>query len=139
MHMTQEADYAVRIVYCLAQSDGRRDAKFISERMGVSLRFSLKILGKLVGAGVLKSFKGQRGGYELARAAKDISLGEVIETVDGPYAINRCLKDGHECNMDDAEACAFRKVYADISDAITGKLSAVDFQQLLEEKTPPSG
>lgn len=134
MHMTQEADYAVRIVYCLAQSEGRRDAKYISESMGVSLRFSLKILRKLVAAGVLKSYKGQKGGYELARSPQDISLGEVIETVEGPYAINRCLKDGHECSMDDAEACAFRRVYAEISESITQKLNNVTFAQLLSDQ-----
>lgn len=132
MHMTQEADYAVRIVYCLAQSGKRRDASYISERMGVSLRFSLKILRKLVASGMLKSFKGQRGGYELARIPAQITLNEVIETVDGPYALNRCLKDGHVCNMDDADACTFREIYADISDMITRKLSAVTFQDLLD-------
>ncbi len=130
--MTQEADYAVRIVYCLAQSGERRDAKYVSERMGVSLRFSLKILGKLVANGILKSYKGQRGGYELARAPEKITLNEVIETVDGPYALNRCLKDGHICNMDDAGACTFREIYADVSDTITKKLNAITFQQLLE-------
>lgn len=131
MHMTQEADYAVRIVYCLAQSGKRRDASYVSERMGVSLRFSLKILRKLVASGVLKSFKGQHGGYELARIPAEITLNEVIETVDGAYALNRCLKDGHVCNMDDADACTFREIYADISDTITRKLSAVTFQNLL--------
>lgn len=133
MHMTQEADYAVRIVYCLAQSGDRRDAKYISEQAGVSLRFSLKILRNLVTAGVLRSFKGQGGGYELARPPRDISLGEVIETVDGPYAINRCLKDGHECNMTGADECTFRKIYAEISGNITQKLGSVNFEQMLEK------
>ena len=45
MHITQEADYAVRIVYCLAREARRMDARTISEQMAISLRFSLKILG----------------------------------------------------------------------------------------------
>ena len=129
--MTQEADYAVRIVYCLAQEQARRDAKYISENMGVSLRFSLKILRKLVASGIVKSFKGQRGGYELAKPPAEITLNDVIETVDGPYALNRCLKSGHECSMDEVGCCAFRAVYADISKAITEKLDAVNFEQML--------
>lgn len=133
MHMTQEADYAVRIVYCLAQSGVRRDAKYLAETTGISLRFSFKILRKLVASGVLKSYKGQRGGYELAKPPGDISLGEVIETVDGPYVLNRCLKDGHECTMDAAD-CNFRQVYADISDTITQKLGEVSFGQMLAQK-----
>ena len=45
MYITQETDYAVRIVYCLARCGQRRDARSISEEMCVTLRFSLKILG----------------------------------------------------------------------------------------------
>ena len=45
MHITQESDYAVRIVYCLAREARRMDARTISEQMAISLRFSLKILG----------------------------------------------------------------------------------------------
>ena len=69
MYITQETDYAIRIVYCLAKSGARRDARSISEEMCVSLRFALKILGKLAQGGLVSSFKGNRGGYELARSA----------------------------------------------------------------------
>ncbi|MEG2082378.1 MAG: Rrf2 family transcriptional regulator, partial [Oscillospiraceae bacterium] len=74
MHITKESDYAVRIVYCLACGDCRTDAKTISERTGVTLRFSLKILNKLVQSGIVKSYKGAKGGYELELPPKDISL-----------------------------------------------------------------
>ena len=131
MHMTQEADYAVRMVYCIATAGTRSDARFISEKMGITLRFSLKILGKLVSSGILLSFKGQGGGYELARRPSDISLNDVIETVDGPYLINRCLRDDHACSMDDATECYFRKIYADVSAEIQKKLGAVTFDRLL--------
>ena len=55
MHITRETDYAIRIVYCLANTQGRKDAGTISEEMGVTLRFSLKILHKLVKSGLVKS------------------------------------------------------------------------------------
>ena len=48
MHITLESDYAVRIVSRLARQGGRMDAKRIAEETGVTLRFSLKILRKLV-------------------------------------------------------------------------------------------
>ena len=78
MHITQESDYAIRIVYCLAKSGGRRDARSISEEMCVTLRFSLKILGKLASSGIVNSYKGNRGGYELASAPSQVSLKDVI-------------------------------------------------------------
>jgi Rrf2 family protein len=91
MHITLEADYAVRIVHALAQSGKRLDAKTISEMTGVTLRFSLKILRKLVAAGIVKSFKGTQGGYEIGKPAEEIALGEVIETIEGRYTLNRCV------------------------------------------------
>lgn len=60
MHITRETDYAIRIIYCLANTQGRKDAGTISEEMGVTLRFSLKILHKLVKCGLVKSYKGPR-------------------------------------------------------------------------------
>ena len=89
MHITQESDYAVRIVYCLAKCGTRRDARGISEEMCVTLRFSLKILGKLVSSGIVESYKGNRGGYELARPASEITLKDVIDAVEGPYRLSR--------------------------------------------------
>ena len=88
MHITLEADYAIRIVQVLAQNQRRLDAKTISEMTGVTLRFSLKILRKLVAAGIIKSFKGTQGGYEIGRELDQISLGEVIETIEGRYTLN---------------------------------------------------
>ena len=81
MHITLESDYAVRIVSRLARQGGRMDAKRIAEETGVTLRFSLKILRKLVTGGLVRSYQGTKGGYALARPAKDISLCDVIETV----------------------------------------------------------
>ena len=84
MHITQESDYAVRIVFCLARAGVRMDARSISAQMCVTLRFSLKILGKLAQSGIVASYKGNRGGYELARPASEITLLQVIVAVEGP-------------------------------------------------------
>ncbi|MEG0751624.1 MAG: Rrf2 family transcriptional regulator [Oscillospiraceae bacterium] len=132
MYITQEADYAVRIVCCLAKDGGRRDAKFIAEHTGVSLRFALKILRKLVASGVTVSFKGRSGGYELAKSPAETTLCEVIETVDGPYALSRCLRDDkHDCAHVAPGCCDFRDIYMDISKTITDKLSKVTFDRFL--------
>ena len=83
MHITLESDYAIRIVQILACANNRMDAKTIAEETCVTLRFSLKILRKLVTEGLVKSYKGSQGGYELTRPAKEISLKDVIEAVEG--------------------------------------------------------
>lgn len=138
MHITLESDYAVRIVYCLAKNPTRMDAKKISDETGVTLRFSLKILRKLVAGGLVKSYKGTKGGYELGRHASEISLAEVIENVEGPYALARCVaEDGYQCNRNVHSAscgiCKFHRIYSDISQMVRQQLSDVKFSQLIEE------
>ena len=83
LHMTLEADYAVRIVELLAASQ-KTDAHTISEMTQVPLRFALKILRKLVGSGLVQSYKGAKGGYQVTRDPSSITLREVIESVEGP-------------------------------------------------------
>ncbi len=135
MHITQESDYAVRMVYCLAKCDARRDARSISEEMCVTLRFSLKILGKLVTSGIVKSYKGNCGGYELAKAPVDISLKDVLDAVEGPYQLARCA-DGGVCNRGASGACVFQRAFGAISDSVNEQLQAVNFQTLVEEQAP---
>ncbi len=133
MHITQESDYAIRIVYCLAKCGCRRDARSISEEMAVTLRFSLKILGKLVAAGIVASYKGNRGGYELARPAAEITFRDVIEAVEGPYQMVRCMSEETPCNRGASDTCAFRKVFCAITHDINRQLEAANFAAILEK------
>jgi len=129
MRITQEADYAVRIIDCLARQGKRLDAGGISEITGVTLRFTLKILRKLVMSGTVVSFKGVRGGYELARKPADINLKQVIEAVDGPIAINRCLSGELTCSHTEGECgCYYHKIFADVSKSIQDKFESINFE-----------
>ena len=85
MHINWESDYAVRLVQRLAQLNEKADAKTLAEHTEVSLRFTLKIMQKLVSGGIVQSFKGAKGGYQLSRPAAEITLRQVIEAVEGPY------------------------------------------------------
>ena len=135
--MTLETDYAVRIVYCLACAKGRRmDAKTIADSTGVTLRFSLKILRKLVAGGLVCSFKGAHGGYELARNAAELTLYDVLTTVEGPYALSRCVLPDYQCSHSNEGSCRcceckFNAIYDDISRMVREKLSSVRFSDLV--------
>lgn len=131
MHITLEADYAIRIVHCLVKSGTRLDAKTISVQSCVTQRFALKILRKLVAVDIVKSFKGIHGGYELAAAPKDISLKDIIETVEGKYRFSRCLLEENGCNRGMSGKCCFQKVFAQISDDVEKKLESYTFDMFI--------
>jgi Rrf2 family protein len=128
MVMTLEADYAVRIVDLLSQSEQRVDAHSISDRTRVPLRFALKILRKLVASGIIVSYKGAHGGYAIARGADQITLRQVIEAVEGPYMISRCQRTKYSCTH--TASCRFHEIYDEISLLVRQKLDSYTFASL---------
>ena len=130
MHINLESDYAVRIVQYLAQSNERRDAQSIADSTCVSLRFTLKIMRKLVAADIVQSFKGAHGGYTLSRPASSITLRQVIESVEGPYRFSRCVYNGYACNCSSVTACPFHSVFDDITQMVIQKLDEATFDSL---------
>ncbi|HEX3016834.1 MAG TPA: Rrf2 family transcriptional regulator [Caproicibacter sp.] len=131
MVMTLEADYAVRIVDILARSEIRIDARTISLKTQVPLRFALKILRKLVAGGLIVSYKGAHGGYALARSAEKITLRQVIESVEGPYMLSRCQQDEYSCTH--TTSCRFQEIYDEISAIVRQKLDSYTFAALAEK------
>lgn len=133
MNITMEADYALRIVYLFANNNVKTDANTLSEQIGVSLRFTLKILRKLLLAGIVKSYKGTHGGYMLAKEPKNISMYDVISAIDGDLPVNRCTNGVYECqnpNVKSGMPCAMRHIFAEISTELKNKLSTVTFDKL---------
>ncbi len=128
MFLNSEADYAIRIVSCLAENNDRLDAASIADRTGVTLRYSLKILNKLTQGKIVKSFKGSKGGYILAKSPDSITLLEVIELICGPIIFSRCSGGTGECTHP-MGVCYFRDTFDDVSRYIQSKLSKVTFER----------
>lgn len=124
MYITRETDYAVRISTCLAAQKTRIGASKLSELNDIPSRFTLKILRKLMEGGIVKSYMGAKGGYELAKPASEITLLQIIETVEGTYCFSRCLHPDHSCsNHKERCACKPHKVYTDITNKVRKMLS----------------
>ena len=131
MHINLESDYAVRIVRVLAQQNERMDAALISQKSCVSLTLTLKIMRKLVAAGLVRSFKGAHGGYCLAHEPHEITLRHVIEAIEGPYRFSRCLDEGYDCTCKEAIACPFHSVFDEVTAMVVKKLDQISFDSLI--------
>lgn len=130
MRITHEADYAIRVMYCLAAAEDRLSAKEIAEQTGVTLRFSLKILRKLIQEELIKSYKGVNGGYVLNRPTNQISLGQIIECIDGPIMLNHCLSNEFDCSrVTHKSECDFHKVFGSINAHLRKELYSVTLDQ----------
>ncbi len=134
MRITLESDYALRILTAMASYDVVTDAKTISTDTLVTIRFTLKILHKLVQGDLVQSFKGVNGGYKLKVSPSDITLKKVIELIDGPIAIARCLDNGESCSLNcDKSACDYHHIFDIISIELASKLNKITIQDVIDK------
>jgi Rrf2 family protein len=86
MHVTAKADYAVRAVVELADSDqgSPRKVDEVAQAQGIPVSFLENILTQLRSAGIVRSQRGPEGGYWLAKPASEVNLAQVIRAVEGP-------------------------------------------------------
>ena len=132
MRITQESDYALRIITAIAETDGVVDAGTLSERTLVTQRFTLKILHKLVLGGLILSYKGAKGGYKLAKTPERITLKNVIELIDGPIAIARCVDSDEGCSLNcDKTACIYHHIFDTISLDLAKKLDKITIKDVI--------
>lgn len=130
MQITREADYAVRCVWYLA---GKRDevtmVDEISKEMAIPKSFLAKIVQKLSKADIVKSYRGVKGGCQLARKPAKISLLDVIEAIEGPVAMNICAIDKKLCGLSDK--CKVHPVWVSLRREVEGTLRNKKFSQLV--------
>jgi len=132
MRITLESDYALRIITAIAEHKDLVDAKTISEETQVSPRFALKILHKLVGGNFISSYKGAKGGYKLKMPPEEITLRSVIELIDGPIVIVRCLDSGEVCTLNhDKTSCIYHHIFDKISIDVARKLEKITIADVL--------
>jgi len=105
MLYSRSAEYAIRAFVYLAQVPPGKFAmvKQIAEDADIPSHFLAKILQQLARKGFLKSSKGPTGGFTLRKSAEDISMFDVIESIDGTQEFQRCPSGLAECN--DQAAC----------------------------------
>src|SRR5689334_25111014 len=88
----QKTRYALRSLVCLAEAQGGAPVQLsrIAETQRVPAKYLELIMLDLRKAGLVKSARGPKGGYRLARPPEQISFGEVVRSMEGPIALVSC-------------------------------------------------
>lgn len=130
MQITRQADYAVRTVLYLAgvANGGRAPTSKIAQLQRIPSSFLAKIVSQLSVAGIVQTSRGARGGVSLARDAKEISLLQVVEAIDGPITLNECVADPDLCAF--GSNCAVHDVWCQAQADLVSQLSSSDFASL---------
>lgn len=133
MQITRQADYAVRAVLYLARlgTSERAATSTVAEEQHIPPSFLAKIISQLSIAGLLHTSRGARGGVTLARDAKEITLLEVVEAIDGPILLNECVGEDGYCLFD--SDCPLKPVWCEAQDELVKRLKATNFAQLIAQ------
>ena len=130
MQITRETDYAIRCVHFLScREDETIMVDKIAEGMRIPKTFLAKILQKLVRGGVVKSFRGAKGGFQLDRRPEEITLLDVIEAIEGPVAMNACALDNRYCSL--SSRCSVHPVWVKVRKEVESLLRKRTFASFL--------
>ena len=134
MKLSTRARYGTRALLDLARHEGEKPVqlKEIAGRQDISLHYLEHIIAPLVGAGIVKSIRGARGGLLLTRQPKDVKLGEVIQLLEGAIAPVDCVGDPASCGR--ADRCVTRDIWCEVKKAIDATLDAVTLQDLVDKE-----
>jgi Rrf2 family protein len=133
MRLSPAAELAVRGVVALVERHGRGPTtlKTICAARDLPKQYLVKLFSLLGRADIVTAIRGKRGGYELSRDPKDITLLEVIEAVEGPIVLNFCQHAPPKCDQED---CPMREMWARLQQAIRRELGAMT----MDKCVPPS-
>ncbi len=137
MRLSHKADYGLRLVMELARvyPGGRLPTYEVAKRQNIPEPFLAKIVAELSQSGILDSKRGMRGGIRLARPPEEITLFDVVDALDGPFAFAPCLRDPGFCSMQ--KNCAMQEALEGAQKVVADYLSSITFAQILEKHTQP--
>lgn len=132
MEISRRTDYGVRVILDLSAvpQNARVSTQEIAERQNIPSPFLAKIVSQLSLAGLVTTFRGAGGGVTLARPSEEISLLEVIEALEGPIRLNRCVIQPEACP--ESEHCLVHDIWVKAQAELTSLLDATTFDELLE-------
>ncbi|MBI1822621.1 MAG: Rrf2 family transcriptional regulator [Nitrospirae bacterium] len=133
LKLSKKTDYALIAMHYIAmENDQVVNTKAIAEKYHIPLELLAKILQKLAKKGLVISHNGPKGGYLLAKDPADISIGEVIEAIEGPIGIAECYHDENNFCSQKAH-CNIRTPMGVIQIKIIDLLKGISLEQMHQE------
>ena len=136
LRLSKRADYALMAMKHLAMQDDEAasSAREIAEQYDIPLELMAKVLQRLARRGLLSSHQGTRGGYQLACAATAISVGDVVQAIEGPLAVTACSPDDlGEDQCEQFAKCNVRDPLWRIKERILTALQTVSVAELAND------
>jgi len=117
VEITRRTDYAIRLLLELVRSGGGPvSVRQLAERQQVPYAFARSVQRGLVGAGLISTVRGAKGGAVLAREPDNVTLYEVVSSMQGVPSVAACVNDPEWCSL--AGGCAVHGVWCDADEML---------------------
>ena len=140
MKISTKGRYALRMLIELAahQEQGFMSLKEISEHQGISKKYLEQIVPMLNKSGILRTNRGNKGGYMLAKSPRECTVGDVLRATEGSLAPVACLEyEVNDCPR--AESCATLYVWQGLQKVVEDYLDSVTIQDILDRNAGNAG
>ncbi len=131
MKLTTRSRYGTRALLNLAENYGNGPI-FLHEtarKEGISEKYLQQLFHTLKVVGIIKSERGVKGGFSLAKDPSNIQLSEVITVLEGPLTLSDCVADEFLCSK--TSSCATRELWKRMNAALMGVLESMTLKDLV--------
>ena len=133
MKISTRGRYALRLMIDIGMNDNDNPVRMkdIAQRQEISEKYLEQIVSVLNKAGYVRSSRGPQGGYRLARAPKDYTVGDILTLIEGSLAPVACLDTPvNECPRE--AVCPTLILWKKIDDAVHGVVDSITLEDLLK-------
>lgn len=123
MIFSRPCQHAILAMACLAEEEPAHfvSIRQISAETGVPLPYLSKIISSLSRIGLVSARRGPGGGVTLSRPPDEVTVGDVVEAIDGPLATGKCVLGLHEC--DETRPCVVHDLWKSVSEGVSRALA----------------
>ena len=132
MKLSTRTRYGLRAIIELAEHNGSAplQTKVIAASQDISVKYLEQLMTILRSAGFVRSIRGSKGGYMLAKSPNQIKLSEVFDCLEGHVTTVECVEDRNFCER--TEDCVAMQVWAQVQQAINNVLQSITLQDLVD-------
>lgn len=138
MKISTRGRYGTRMMLDLAahHDQGPTPLREIAKRQDLSVKYLEQLIIPLKAAGYIRSVRGAKGGYTLARKPDKISIGQVIKVLEGGLSLVDCVEDPKACERE--RNCPTRDIWLRMSERLMEELSSLTLRDVLDGKKLPA-
>jgi Rrf2 family protein len=132
MKLSTRTRYGIRAILELAlnHDKGPLQTKIIAHRQNLSIKYLEQLMAILKSGGFVRSIRGSKGGYLLAKLPNQIKLSDVFNALEGPVITVECVENESYCAQ--VVDCVARQVWVQVKEAIDAVLQSITLQDLVD-------